>query len=96
MLRTGHADQATPMPAADLLVADARAEHRVANPLVQRRVRPYLILDAEVAEDLHSPTVGDVPRQGLAVHRYVVIMMFGTPRVARRIAAASRPGRSRR
>jgi hypothetical protein len=49
---------------ADLLARDGRAEHRVADELVRRGVRLDLILDAEVAEDLHRPLVGDVrPRR---------------------------------
>src|SRR5487761_370954 len=46
--------------AADLLAGDARAEDGVADQCVRRGVREHLVLDAEVAEDLHRPLVGDV------------------------------------
>ena len=45
---------------ADLLAGDRRAEHGVADQFVRGRVREHLVLDPEVAEDLHRPLVGDV------------------------------------
>ena len=50
--------------AADLLPRDARAEHGVADQRVLGRVGQHLLLDAEVAEDLHRTLIGDVrPRR---------------------------------
>ena len=51
--------------AADLLTRDRRAEHGVAHELVRRRLGEDLLLDPEIAEDLHRALVGDVRARGV-------------------------------
>lgn len=77
---------------ADLLTGDAGAEHGVADQTVLGGVRQYLVLDAEIAEHLHGPLVGDVRAGVLAVHRYFVIMMVSTPSVESSSAAEAPAG----
>src|SRR5262249_33565226 len=50
---------------ADLLARDRGAEHGIADEFVRRRVGKDLVLDTEVAEDLHRALVGDVRPRGV-------------------------------